>query len=343
VYLVLPSLKVRIVRYALGLTVLTALLLSLVLAFDLPSEYYLAITWLVVIILLFVVGNQFIWKAMDRYFGWSKFMSLRFFLQLVVNIVYLLFLINTSYFVLKDLLTADPPTTQQIYSMNLIGVIIALPLISINFGLYFLRAWRSSEIKSERLKKENMKTQLEALKNHLDPHFLFNNLNILAALIDKDKEKSKAFLEKFAEVYRFLLQNKGDELVELSNELQFLDAYIYLIRSRFQDNVIFEKNLKCDQDACFIPPLTIQMLIENGIKHNIISDEKPLTFKIYLAGDYLVVENNVQPKNIQSFSHKTGLKNIRARYAHFTDQAVTIEKDASMFRVKVPLIEIEEV
>ena len=338
----LPSFREHYTRYILGAFVLVALVYGLF-VLQLTTENYLALTWVALIVALFVLGNKFIWRAMDRFLGWAKFMSIRFFSQLFVSLAYILFLINSSYFLLKELVTADPPTPEQVFNMNIIGAIIAIPLLSISFGLHFLRAWKTSELESEMLQKENMKSQLEALKNHLDPHFLFNNLNILAALIDKDTKLSKQFLEKFAEVYRFLLQNKGDELVDLKNELHFLESYIFLINCRFQSNVKFDSHISCDRDACFIPPLTVQMLIENGIKHNIISDAKPLTFKLFVEDEYLVIENNLQPKNLENYSHKSGLNNIKARYAHFTDMEVKVEKSEDAFKVKVPLIEIEEI
>lgn len=317
--------------------------LVIVYFFGLSTENYLALSWITIIVVFFVFGNKLIWKAFDRVLSWDKFMSFRFFIQLVVSTVYILAIVNGSYFLLKDLLTSDPPTPEQVEMMNIIGTIIAVPVLSINFGLYFLRAWKQSELASEKLQKENMRSQLVTLKNHLDPHFLFNNLNILAALIDKDKKLSKTFLEKFAEVYRFLLQNKGDELVDLDNELKFLDSYLFLIQCRFQDNVVLEKNVDCDPQQYFIPPLTIQMLFENGIKHNVISDERPLTFALYTKDDYLVLKNNLQEKGEKGFSHGTGLENIKQRYAHFTDKEVVIEKSEDYFSVKVPLILVEEI
>jgi sensor histidine kinase YesM len=337
------SVNKNAVKYSVifGVLVLLAVVLY---TLQLSMENYLAITWVLLIVILFVYGNRLIWKTMDRILAWAKFMSVRFFIQLIVSTAYILAIINASYFLLKELLTSDPPTPDQVEAMNIIGVIIAIPVLSIHFGLYFLRAWKQSEVESEKLQKENMRTQLEALKNHLDPHFLFNNLNVLSALIDKDKETSKKFLDKFAEVYRFLLQNKGDELVDLSNEMEFLDSYLFLVECRFQNNIDMRKDISCDVSECFLPPLTLQMLLENAIKHNIVSNDKPLRFEIFSDDDdYLVVRNNLQEKVKKPFSHRTGLDNIQKRYSHFTNRPVIVEKSKEHFTVKIPLIVIEEV
>ena len=310
---------------------------------QLNQAYYFAALWIVLVIVLFVYGNRILIRIMDKYLSWSKYVTLRFFLQLLISVVYSLSIVNVSYLLIKSLLTDDPPTIDQIIVMNLYGTILIIPIISIYYGIHFLKAWKKSELESEKIQKESIKSQLDSLKNNLDPHFLFNNLNILSALIDKDTEKSKEFLEKFADVYRFLLQSKGSELVSLQNELQFLDSYVYLIKSRFGDNVKIDIDITNNLDQNFLPPLTLQMLFENGIKHNVVSKDHPLHFKLYSENaNYLVISNNLKEKRQKVESHNTGLKNIINRYSHFTDQQVFIENNGKEYVVKVPLLEIEE-
>jgi len=311
---------------------------------DLNPVFYFTLIWIGCIIVFFIYGNRLLSKVLDIYLPWSKYGMVRFFGQLLLGVVYSLALINLCYLTIKGLLTTDPPTTEQLMIMNLYGVFITIPIISISFGVHFLKAWKKSELESERLQKESIKSQLDALKNHLDPHFLFNNLNILSALIDNDKAKSKEFLDRFAEVYRFLLKSKGSELVSLSTELEFLQSYMYLIHSRFGDNVKLDTDLHCDTESVFLPPLTLQMLFENGIKHNIISSESPLNFSMTTENDeYLILKNNLQLKQVYSNSNKTGLNNIKNRYSHFTDLPVIIDNNTQEYTVKVPLLEIEEV
>ena len=330
----------RTVLIGLGVGILIVFLSIL----KLEWRVYVAISWVALILVLFIFGNRLIWRGLDKFLAWAKFMSVRFFIQLLVSVIFIMLIVNGSYFLLREILTNDPPTPEQVTAMNFFGVIIAVPVLSINFGLHFLKAWKQSELEAEQLQKENAKSELQSLKNHLDPHFLFNNLNILGALIDKDKELSKEFLNKFAEVYRSLLSSKGDELVALEDELNFLDTYLFLIRCRFGNNVSFIKCLDCDFSTYFVPPLTLQMLLENGIKHNIISDEKPLRFELSTTDDgYLIFGNNLQEKMNKGFSHGTGIDNIKQRYKHFTDKEVYVKKTDKVFEVHIPIVEVEEV
>ena len=314
---------------------------------DLKQMYFIAMLWVGMVITLFFYGNRFISKALDRLLPWKSHVTVRFFVNLMGSVLYALAIINVSYFIIKNFLTTDPPTSEQLVITNFWGIIIMIPAISIYFGVHFLKAWKRSELESERWQKENIKSQLDALKNHLDPHFLFNNLNILSALIEKDSLKSKEFLDKFADVYRFLLKSKGSELISVKQELEFLGSYMYLITTRFGDNVSWEMDLRCSQEDSFIPPLTIQMLVENGIKHNTISKKTPLRFVLTSEKngeyDFLVLRNNLNPKRNEGKSNKTGIKNIVNRYSHFTDQKVLIANTGKEYIVKIPIIEIDEV
>lgn len=338
--------SLRILALVVGVLAV-GLLVLYVRSLDLDHLYFVAMLWIGMVITLFFYGNRFISKALDRLLPWKSYVTIRFSVNLLGSVFYALAIINISYFVIKNYLTTDPPTPEQLVITNLWGAIFMIPAISIYFGIHFLKAWKRSELESERLQKENIKSQLDALKNHLDPHFLFNNLNILSALIDKDSKKSKEFLDKFADVYRFLLKSKGSELISLKQELEFLDSYMYLINTRFGDNVSWQIDLKCSQENFSIPPLTLQMLFENGIKHNAISKETPLWFELTSQKDgeydFLVVKNNLNPKRHQENSNKTGIKNIVNRYSHFTDQKVLIANTGKEYIVKIPIIEIEEI
>ena len=336
----------RIVVYAVGILVVVLLGLY-VRSLDLDQMYFIAMLWIGMVITLFFYGNKFISRALDRLLPWKTYDTVRFFVNLLGSLLYALAIINVSYFVIKNFLTADPPTPEQLVITNLWGAILMVPAISIYFGIHFLKAWRRSELESERLQKENIKSQLDALKNHLDPHFLFNNLNILSALIDKDVQKSKEFLDKFAEVYRFLLKSKGSELISVRQELEFLSSYMYLITTRFGKNVSWTIDLNCVKDESFIPPLTLQMIFENGIKHNSISKNTPLRFELTSEENghhgFIVLKNNVNPKREDVSSNKTGIKNIMKRYSHFTDQKVLVANTGTEFIVKIPIVEIDEI
>jgi LytS/YehU family sensor histidine kinase len=200
----------------------------------------------------------------------------------------------------------------------------------------FYRRWRIAILNEERLKREAITFQFESLKNQVNPHFLFNSLNVLTTLITKDAESSIRFVKQLSEVYRYVLDQNTKDITWLAEELQFLNSYIYLNKIRFNESFNVEINI-VDQDFQIIP-LALQMLLENAIKHNIISEEKPLLVKIYDTGDYLVVENNLQKKSTMFDSNQIGLKNIQFRYEFLTRKKMEVTSDDSKFVVKLPKI-----
>lgn len=305
------------------------------------TELYITTGWVIAVLGLIFLGNRLVTKLLDRKLPWLQHGNKRFYWQLSLGILLSLLIINISYLIFKMLLTEDPPDMAQITTMNALGTLILLPTISINFGIQFLKNWKNAQLASEEFQKESIKAELEALKNHLDPHFLFNNLNILSSLISKDQKLSQSYLEKFAEVYRIILQSSSEELVALHEELVFIGAYMYLLQIRFEDTIQLDINIEPENKQYYLPPLTLQMLIENAIKHNVITEIRPLKMSIECRDKYLVIKNNLQQKKVESRnSSKTGIKNIERRYSYFTDKQVEVFKNEQSFIVKVPLIDI---
>jgi len=338
------TLKKRFIPY-LVITLLAATGLAIyIIQTDPGATFYFSAGWLLSIAVLLWWGNRKLSFTLDRMLSWSTWGNLRFFIHLLLGLSYLLLLINITYVVLKVVLTSDPPTTEQLIVMNVYGVFIFVPVFSIYFSLHFLKHWRRSELAVARYQRENIRAQLDALKNHLDPHFLFNNLNILSALIDTDTARSREYVDKLADVYRAILRRKADDLIPVAEELAFVDSYLYLLRARFENNVQF--NIDADRACypCMVPPLTIQMLLENAIKHNRIQVGKPLIIELYTTpdGDYLTVRNTLSEKTTTENSG-SGLQNIQNRYAHFTDKPVKIVRTASHFEVSIPLLHIESI
>lgn len=308
---------------------------------DAAPELYLTTGWVIAVLGLIFLGNRLLTKLLDRRLPWLQHGNKRFYWQLSLGILLSLLIINVSYLIFKLLLTQDPPDMAQITTMNALGTLILLPTISINFGIQFLKNWKNAQLASEEFQKESIKAELEALKNHLDPHFLFNNLNILSSLISKDQKLSQSYLEKFAEVYRIILQSSSEELVALHEELDFISAYMYLLQIRFEDTIQLDINIEPENKQYYLPPLTLQMLIENAIKHNVITEIRPLKMSIECRDQYLVIKNNLQEKKVAARnSSKTGIKNIERRYSYFTNKQVKVFRNEQSFIVKVPLIDI---
>lgn len=310
-----------------------------------PSvDVYYTIGWVMVVLTLLVLGNGIISRQFDKHLPWLKFGKRRLFAHLFLGITYSLIIINVAYMLFKLILTKEPPTSGQMIVTNAYGLVMFIPAFCVYFSLHFLGHWQKSELETEKFKKETLKSQFDNLKNHLDPHFLFNNLNILSALIDKDQEESKLFLDKFADVYRSLLQTKDEDLISIHDELDFINAYIYLLKTRFEENVIF--NISVEKDALFrmIPPLTIQLLIENAIKHNIIGEKRPLVVDVTSDGQTIKVCNSLNERPIdQTEVSGSGLDNIRSRYAYFSDELITVNKTEKEFCVTIPMIEVETI
>lgn len=216
-----------------------------------------------------------------------------------------------------------------------LGITIVITVFLTSRG--FLLSWRQTAIEAERLKTERVASQYESLKNQVNPHFLFNSLNALTSLVYEDQKQAAKFIKKLADVYRYVLDNQQKEVVPLRDELQFVNAYIFLQKIRFEDNL--QVDIQVSESDTMILPLSLQMLVENAIKHNIVSDEQPLSIRIYSDGPVtLVIENTLQPKTSHEYSSGLGLKNIQSRYAHLSGREVEIQDGPDRFVVRLPLL-----
>lgn len=206
---------------------------------------------------------------------------------------------------------------------------------------YFFAKWKKQTIETEQLRSQQLRSELSVLKNQISPHFLFNSLNTLVTLIHENQGKAAKFTEKLSEVYRYILQFKEKELVRLSTEIKFSEAFVFLLKMRFEEGLEIEIVVdKIDQDK-YVAPLTIQMLIENAVKHNVVSKNQPLHIKIYSEhGKSLIVKNNLQHKPAEGKSTFTGLENIRSRYALLTNRDVDVIQTKNHFMVALPLVEL---
>ncbi len=221
-------------------------------------------------------------------------------------------------------------------------VIIAL-VSSIYEGVYLYYQLKQSIEEKEQLKRENIQSQLQGLRNQVNPHFLFNSLNTLIYLIPEDPDRAVKFVNKLSKTYRYILEIRDKKLVSLSEEFEFLKAYLFLIKERFGENL----HVKVDIPDHFldhqIVSLSLQILLENAIKHNIISTQKPLTIEVFVKNDqWLVVRNNLQKKKQVANSTGAGLQNIRNRYRFFSDREVEVIVTTQHFIVTLPLIPTKE-
>lgn len=222
------------------------------------------------------------------------------------------------------------------------GIIAGFIVTIINQAVYetdaSYRRIKVSQLEAERLKKEQLQTQFDSLKEQVNPHFLFNSLNSLSSLIATHPEKAEEFVEEMSRVYRYLLRSNEEHLTSLQKEIAFIESYNLLLKTRFgsgfQPVIRIEEELK----EWLLPPMTLQLLMENAVKHNIVDPDTPLVVQLYTEAEKLVVRNNLQKKNKSVVSNKIGLSNIISKYELLNYPGVEIKETATEFIVVLPLI-----
>lgn len=211
----------------------------------------------------------------------------------------------------------------------------------LNLVFVYQKAFQTKLVEAESLKRMHAQAELQAIKQQINPHFLFNNLNVLSGLVMKQSSEANNFIEAFSQVYMHVLNNLDKEMIELKKELDFLKPYFFLLSQRFPDALELDINVQEKYARYYIIPAALQMLVENVIKHNVFSKKKPLKIKIYSNSNETVsVTNNLQPKLNQVTSSNIGLNNISKRYDLTTGKQITVQKTETAFCVILPLIEI---
>jgi two-component system LytT family sensor kinase len=219
------------------------------------------------------------------------------------------------------------------------AVLINLFFHLLNTIFYFFNENRRRSAEAEELRHINSQAQIQLIKSQINPHFLFNNLNVLSGMVIRDNPQANKFIEEFSKVYRYLLNNQNKELIELWSELEFVHPYIFLLKKRFEDALQVQIDIPDRYKSRFIVPASLQMLIENAIKHNVVSRNRPLIITIHVDNeDALIVINNLQPRTISEPSTRIGLENIRKRYELISGRSVIVKKNSRSFEVALPLL-----
>lgn len=294
--------------------------------------------------LFFWKGNQYLSELIDTRISWLEAPGKRFWIGLTVMVVYTMTaaaLIYTAYYVVyqgRDFIALWASK----FAFNLIFPVFTTMLImAFLFGREFFISWRQAAINLEKLRSEQLASQYETLKSQVNPHFLFNSLNVLTTLVHQDPDTAVKFIKKLSEVYRFVLESRKQEVIDLATELKFVRDYLFLQKIRFGDNLRFEIEVSEHELGKMVPPLSLQMLTENAIKHNEISEDRPLTIHIWAEDDRVVVANNLQKKKVREESSGTGLDNIRDRYEFLSGKKVEIKQDRDQFAVWLPLLTLQ--
>ncbi len=218
------------------------------------------------------------------------------------------------------------------------GLWITLTIVTIFHVIYFYNRYQKNKIKEQKVIAGTASAKFDALKNQLDPHFLFNSLNVLTSLIEENPVNAQKFTTSLSKVYRYVLEQKNKELVTVDEELNFARTYMSLLKMRFEDSIIFEIPDKATNPESKVVPLALQLLLENAVKHNMVTSTKPLHIIIYEDNNHLVVMNNLQPKQIIKKSSGVGLENIKQRYALLTNRKIQINQRENDFLVALPML-----
>ena len=244
----------------------------------------------------------------------------------------------TCVYVLHQLLsTIANPLKMTLTYVALINLLFHL----LNTIFLYQQEYQKKITESEVLKRMHAQAELQAIRQQINPHFLFNNLNVLSGLVMQQKEEANEFIEAFSQVYMHILTTQDKELIALQEELNFLKPYLFLLQQRFPNALIVECEIPDQYKHHYIIPVALQMLVENAIKHNAFSAKKPLHIRIFIAGDELVVENNLQVKISSSGTSGSGLKNIEKRYELATGKTISVQKKENVFLISLPLIQIK--
>ena len=296
--------------------------------------------YFILIALLIWQGNVWFMYFIRKRYTWSYKQYYKIVLSLfLINIVYS-GLLSTLLLNLWTMFAREPDIQGgPLVNTSLLIIIAACFITNIYEMLFLNKEMEHSQSRVEQLNIAKAQAELEALKNQIDPHFIFNSLNTLSFLITRDPQNARLYNDTLAKVYRYILSNKEKDMVLLREEIEFISNYFYLLKIRFGDaiSMIIEITDLSSEDF-LIPPISMQALVENAIKHNEFNDKTPLTISVSISSNYVVVKNIINPKNYPNPTSKIGLGNLDHRYKLITKRNIIIENNFKTFAVKLPII-----
>ena len=313
-------------------------------------DYYLLVNfgYTMLYSLSLYYANAAIFIYLDKIFKTDRFIPKRivigFIASFLVSII-VIFLLRIFEDVLVEGSSFSAFLNNEEMSNYLVAIIVTFFVTLAFHAFYFYKAYTENKVKEQKVIAGTASAQFESLKNQIDPHFLFNSLNVLSSLIEENPDNAQKFTTSLSKIYRYVLEQKDKELVPVEEELAFAKTYMNLLKMRFENSITFD--LPTDENwiasslsmaEAKVVPLSLQLLLENTIKHNVVSETKPLHIKIYFENSYLIVENNLQKKEILQERKGVGLQNIVNRYALISERKVLVEETQIEFKVKIPIL-----
>lgn len=307
------------------------------------THWQLKLAYAYTILLAFIIwqGNRYLLFTLRSYFNWFN-KPVKKIVALLLAITF--FTIPVSILLLIGWYNLFNQGRVDWSVVNLTTHIIMICVVFITHvyeTVFLVKESESEKLRNEQMERAKAEAELEALKNQIDPHFIFNSLNTLSHLIEEKPAIAKKFNDRMADVYRYILQNKARDLVLLGEELEFLQHYFFLLVMRFEKAVQLNVSIPYGvKEQYLIPPISLQVLAENAVKHNEFSDASPLVFSVKFADETIVVQNNLKRKTIRRGSSKIGLNNLNERYKLTTNKPIRLEETETLFTVTLPLLKL---
>jgi sensor histidine kinase YesM len=289
-------------------------------------------------------GNGIVNDALDRRWDWLEQTNLRVYFGIICTILYtvpvVLGIDYLTFVVFQKMDVAEFFNNRMLW-VHLFYIILSLGVSTFMHARSFMLKWKQAsktEVTQQKIIAGTANAKFETLKNQIDPHFLFNSLNVLSSLIEENPDNAQRFTTSLSKIYRYVLEQKDKELVSVEEELSFAKTYMNLLKMRFENSLFYEVPESIENPEAKVVPLSLQLLLENTVKHNVVSEQKPLKIRIFIENDYLVIQNDFQKKEVLQSRQGVGLQNIVDRYSIITNRKVLIEQNEQTFTVKIPIL-----
>ncbi len=304
---------------------------------ELWIEFWESMIFSVIIYMLNSASFIILMRKYDKQLFTKKYIGYGFLGNVIASIIG----IGISRFVLVVLVynkSIDQFLAEERTEYYVSSFLISMAVAVLFYAAYYYKYYKEKQVKEQKIIAGSASARFDALKNQLDPHFLFNSLNVLTSLIDEDPHQAQNFTTSLSKVYRYVLEQKNKDLVTVDEELKFARTYVRLLKMRFEDSIIFDIPDSCSQPEAKIVPLSLQLLLENAVKHNVVTSSRPLHIKVFEQQGMLVVSNNLQEKQVVKKSSGVGLQNIKQRYRILTDREMIVKKTETDFSVFLPML-----
>ncbi len=302
-------------------------------------HFLIAYSWAFAICYTQWIGHTFLFEVLDKKYPWQDYPVRRAVSGSITIIVYSVFAYLVVSVIMARIVYGELPDNPLRWGFrtSYFAVIVSFTVSIIFLAIGFFKSWKQSLLEAERFKAEMLMYKYESLQNQINPHFLFNSFNVLSDLVYADSQKAVKFIKQMSQLFRYVLDSRDRELVPITEELEFISSFVYLLQTRFEHKLSIGLAVKAEPYEMIVP-MTMQLLIENCVKHNEISAAKPLTIRVTRSNNSITVMNNLQVKQPGHGSTSTGLSNIRQQYSYFTDREIIVEKTGEHFSVEVPVI-----